>query len=88
MHYLDIELGDEYFYHGCVVKVIGTRVLTHVGSGKEEYFVTITLGPTETREVQPHELSVHDPHNPYDHASTSSGCHADCRACAWERHNL
>lgn len=57
MHYLDIVLGEEYVYQGRIVKAMGTRVLTHLGSEQEKTYVKIFLGPYDTREVKPHELT-------------------------------
>jgi hypothetical protein len=56
MHYLDLELGQDYIYHDQRVRLVGTRVVTQVDHGEDAFFATIER-PNGTRKVvKPHEL--------------------------------
>jgi len=57
--YADIEIGQQYLYHGQVVEAVGTRLCVRPqAEGGDVAFVRIVMNQRSTsREVKPYELS-------------------------------
>jgi hypothetical protein len=71
MHYLDLELGQDYRYHDQRVRLVGTRVVTQVDHGEDAFFATIALPGGARKVVKPHELTYENWLKP---RSREAGC--------------